>query len=161
MRSARICFLSRDSNARARSSFPQVACAVIVCEPRAPMEPMQLEGAGPASCDGSDDRGNFRGDYYELKCLSVERCRMACAAVGVLVRRCSRRLLDVCIKHTSHRQVVERLAVRRLVSRSMRTSRGKRWKSSRAPCRVRTIDIACWASADKRSARKVKSSQVT
>ena len=49
------------------------------------MEPMQLEGAGPASCVGSDDRGNFHGDYHELTRLSVERHRMTHAAVGVLV----------------------------------------------------------------------------
>jgi hypothetical protein len=46
---------------------------------------MQLEGAGPASCVGSDDRGNFRGDCLEPTRVSVERCRMTRAAVGVLV----------------------------------------------------------------------------
>ena len=52
------------------------------------MEPMQLEGAGPASCVGSDVRGNFRGDYQEFTRLSVERRRMTRAAVGVLASGC-------------------------------------------------------------------------
>ena len=49
------------------------------------MEPMQLEGAGPASCSGSDGRGNFRGDCHEVTRMMVERCRMAHAVVGVLM----------------------------------------------------------------------------
>ena len=63
------------------------------------MEPMQLEGAGPASCVGSDVRGNFRGDYQEFTRLSVERRRMTRAAVGVLASG-PRGACSVCVSST-------------------------------------------------------------
>ena len=49
------------------------------------MEPMQLEGARPASCIASDHRGSFRDDFHQLTRVSVERCRMDHEAVSVRV----------------------------------------------------------------------------
>ena len=85
------------------------------------MEPMQLVRARPASCIGSDDRASFYGDCYEAH--SHGRRRTELPRVPADVRE--RRLHGVCVKHTSRRQVVERLAARRLLSSSMRTSHDK------------------------------------
>ena len=74
--------------------------------------------------------------------------------------RCSRRLLGECVKLTRHRQFVDRLATRRPLSYSMHTSRDEHRQLPCAACRVRTIGHRVPASADKRRARELKSSQV-